>query len=133
MTETKRQAEVLILSPFKIVRKKRKVTALSRKPRAAKAAKDLCKEHDSPLLRTKALSGYSAANFSITPWQETSMITLMIGFDTAGEGHNNVRCSGKNGKVMGSRNGNTPESPGPVFTWPSFPSSGISARCSDFS
>jgi hypothetical protein len=87
MTETKRQTEILISFPTKIVQKKRKVTALSQKPRAARAAKDLCKAHASSLLQTKALRGYSAASFLSTPWQETSVITLMIGFDTAGEGH----------------------------------------------
>jgi hypothetical protein len=87
MTETKRQTEFLISFPTKIVQQKRKVTALLEKPRVARAVKDFCKKDDSSFRWTKAFRGYSAASFSIILWQETSVITLMIGFNTAGEGH----------------------------------------------
>ncbi|MGE0684569.1 MAG: hypothetical protein AB7P69_27140, partial [Candidatus Binatia bacterium] len=49
MTETERQTKVLILSPTKIVQKKRKITAFSQKSQIAKTAKNPCKEHVSLL------------------------------------------------------------------------------------
>lgn len=87
MTEAKRRAEVPISPLSHIAQKKRTVTALSQKPRVARAVKSLCQKHASSLFWPETVRGYSAVGFLISPWQKISETPLMLGFDTADEGH----------------------------------------------